>query len=408
MPEQFTPRVRRVADDERQRMQYVTALLREKRIDEAREALLSIIKDNDKSVSARLLLGFLYQRQRMLPDALEQFRQAMTIDPMEPRGHLLAGLCTMRMGDNEGARRLIQTAIDLDPKLVDAHVAMAQVLSETEASAEAIAHLEEAQRLDPQMVMPRVLMARVLNRQGKTDDAMEELEGLLSAKPSHVGASWRLALLHSQRGENDQAIKLLQTAIASMPQSAMLWMFLGRVKLNMKDYAGAEAAFNEFQRQRPRNMTGLLRLVETLIPQGKFDQARALLQRIPRRSRLATLVHQFYGDIHALQNNHDEAIECYRAALLHSEGGPEAVTELEGSWGPKTDRKAKLAGLQAALAKQRDEGRKRLADLDWQEMLERMMPQAGQFGAGRRDMAGPAPEPAFPRFARRTSAPDVT
>jgi tetratricopeptide (TPR) repeat protein len=379
MPEQqFTPRVRRVVHDERERLQYVSSLLRERRADEARDELLAILERNNQSVPAHLMLGWFYQTRRKLPEALDHFNRAIKIDPMDARAHLLAGSCNLRVDDLAQAKSLINTALNLDPKLVGAHLAMAQVLSKEDANSEAIAHLERALDLDPQMAVARLLLARMLSREGRSEDAVEELDSLLSTNPGHLGGSVRLVLLHSQQGRHDKALELLEAALKTSPQAPLLWTISGRIKLNTKDYEGAEAAFREAIRLRPRDVTAVLGFVETLIAQRKFDQAKSLLKRIPRLGRLASAVHQYYGDVYAAEGLQNEAIESYRAALLHSTGGEASLKEAEASFGANASAAVKLKRLQTALAKQRDEARKRLADTDWEQALEQMVPQFGE------------------------------
>jgi hypothetical protein len=72
MPEQhWTPRIRRVNPNEQERLQFVGPLLREKRIDEARDELLSLLEQDARSVRAHLMLGALYQGQCMHAEALD-------------------------------------------------------------------------------------------------------------------------------------------------------------------------------------------------------------------------------------------------------------------------------------------------------------------------------------------------
>jgi tetratricopeptide (TPR) repeat protein len=376
--QQFTPRIRRVVHDERERLQYVSSLLREKRADEAHNELLAILERNDRSVPAHLMLGWFYQSRRRLTEALEHFNQAVKIDPMDARAHLLAGSCNLRMDNLPQAKNLIRTALDLDPKLVGVHLAMAQVLSKEDANADAIAHLEKALDLDPQMAVTRLLLARMLSREGRTDDAVEELDGLLATNPGHLGGSVRLVLLHSQGGRHDKALELLDAALKATPQAPVLWAILGRIKFDTKDYEGAEAAFREAIRLRPRDVTALLGFVETLIAQRKFDQAKALLKRIPRVGRLASAVHQYYGDVYTAEGMESEAVEAYRAALLHSAGGEAALKEAEAKLGANPTPASKIKRLQGAISKQREEARKRLAETDWEQALEQMVPQFGE------------------------------
>jgi len=56
-----------------------------------------------------------------------------------------------------------------------------------------------------------------------------------------------------------------------------------------------------------------------------------------------------------------EAVQSYRAAILHSEGGEKLIEEVEATLSKVTDNQLIMTGLQAALAKRRDEIRTQLA-----------------------------------------------
>jgi tetratricopeptide (TPR) repeat protein len=364
MPEkQWQLRIRRVEDNEQEHLQYVRSLMREQRLDEAREELLAILEQNDKSYSARILYGSLLQRQGAYAEALDQFEYAIGIDPMETQAHLRAGVCCLRMNDIEQARSLLGTALELDPKHASAHLAMASVLSATGETEGAISHLEEVLRLDPQMAPARILKARLLKQSGNISEAIEELGSFVKANPDHVGATVRLARLYEEQGDTEKATELLEAATKIRSDVGMVWALLGRLKLRVNDYAGAEKAFREAVRLRPRNFFNSLGLIRALTPQRKFDEARKLLRRLPRQGDFASIVHQCYGDIYAAQDMHDEAVQSYRAALLQGQGSDQMVKEIDSE--NFSDGVARVAYYQAAIAKLRENARKTRGQGDW-------------------------------------------
>ncbi len=354
---QWTPRIRRIDNDGQERLQYARSLIREKRVDEARDELLGILQQNDKLGRAHIMLGTLYQGQGLLAEALDHFKYAIAVDPMDVQAHRLAGTCNLRMNEPEQAKGFLKTALDLDPKQVPGRVAYAQALSRIGETDAAISQLEQALRLDPQMASAHVLLARLLNKSGRSKDAIAELDSFVNANPDHAAAAVSLARMQGQQGEARKAIALLEGAVQAKPDDDKIWSLLGRMKMAAKDYAGAEKAFSELLRLRPQNRLAPLQLVSTLIPQGKFDRARDLLKPIPRRGRLASLVHQYYGDMYAAQKLYDEAVQSYRAAILGSENGEQFLTEVEATLGKVTGSHDTATRLQAALAKKRAEAR---------------------------------------------------
>ncbi len=240
---QWTPRIRRIDNDERERFQYIGSLIREKRSEEARDELLAVLQQNDKSTRAHLMLGSLYQEQGLLAEALDHFKHAMTIDPMDAQAYLRAGTCSLRMNELDQAKSLLKAALDLDPKLIGGRVAYAQTLSRLGEPEAAIAEVEQALRLDPQMASARLLLAQLLNRSGRAKEAIAELDDFVSSNPANARAAAGLAQLQGQQGDAKKAIEVLEAAARATPDDGDIWSRLGRMKMATKDYSGAETAF---------------------------------------------------------------------------------------------------------------------------------------------------------------------
>jgi tetratricopeptide (TPR) repeat protein len=358
----WSPRVRRVEGIGRERLQYAVSLMREQRFDEARDELLGLLHEDEKSVQARMMLGSLYMRQQMLSDALDQFKYAIEVDPMQAPAHVRAGSCCLRLNDIEQARALLQTGLDLDPKQVNAHFGMAQVLSQTGDRERAISHLEEALRLDPQMAPARMMMAKLLSEGGNVDDAIGELQSFVNNNPDKPQASIQLAMLQARQGHHDKAAELLEGAAAANPEDGRIQDLLGRSRMQVKDYAGAEVAFTRAIDLKTEDRSAPLRLVEALVKQGKLEKARDILKDVPRIGRITGLVHRSYGDIFAAQKLYEDAAQSYRAAILNSPDGEKLLAEIEAEAGADADSEAKLPYFKAAFSRMqeamRGEGRR--------------------------------------------------
>jgi tetratricopeptide (TPR) repeat protein len=356
---EWSPRVRRAGGEDNERLQYVTSLMREERFDEARDELLEMLHEDEKSIQARMVLGSLYLRQQMHADALDQFRYAIAIEPLAAQPHVLAGTCCVKLHDLEEARALLQTALNLDPKQANAHVGMAQVLSQTGQTEQAIAQLEEALRLDPQLAPARIMMATLLSQSGNVDGAIEELEDFVNTNPEHTAASVRLAVMQAKKANYPKTIELLEAALKANPQSSRLWGLLGRIKVAVKDYAGAERAFSEAMELKTEDRNAPIRLVDVLVKQGKLDRAREILQTLPRRGRMASVVHRYYGEIYAARQLYDDAVESYRAAILHTPDGEKIIEEISAAAGADATSASQIPHFLAAFSKMREQAKQK-------------------------------------------------
>lgn len=376
-PEQWTPRVQRLGGDERGLLAYAFSLVRERRFDEARHELEKALQQNEKSFQTNMALGLLCQIQRQFKESLPYLHAAMSIDPMNARAPLLSGYSHFMLKDLSSAGQAFQTALKLDPKQANAHMGLAQVMQREGSTPKAIEHLQDALRIDPQLVQARLQLARLLHQSGQHEAATDHCEHILRSSPGHPIATFALASMHLASGKNEAALAILETAAKHKSDNAQIWSLLGRVRLQMKQYEEAEAAYREAARLRPHSITNSLQFVAALIPQGKTKEAADLLQRMPRRGWLAPAVQKAYGDLYLAQGDEREAVESYRAALLASPGGEEAVARIESSTpaGVEPDWKALVRSYQAEIAQVTDEGRKKMEEHDWEATFERFQEQ---------------------------------
>ena len=126
-----------------------------------------------------------------------------------------------------------------------------------------------------------------------------------------------------QAGETDEALALLESAAAQHDDNAQVWAMLGRAKLSILDYAGASDAFRKSLSIDPRQRELLPRLVEALLPQGKVDEARQTLDKLPEVARRSGRAHALYGMVHMAAKNYKLAagvLPCRATAAARRPG----------------------------------------------------------------------------------------
>jgi tetratricopeptide (TPR) repeat protein len=389
---QWTPRIQRITKNEGERLRHAFALMRERRFSEAHEELQQILAQNDQSFAAHMTAGFLLQRQKKPDEALAHFMTALAIDPMHARAHVMAGLTCLALKDLDQAETLTRSALDIDPKQVFAHNGMARVLRAKGDTKKALAHLNKALEIDPAHHMSRLLLALLLNKEGRVEEAVKQLNDLLQIAPGNPFAAMQLARIYSEKGENQKAVEILERIVRNRPEASNAWTLLGRTRMRMANYKGAEEAFHQASQRRPKDPLGSLRQVEAMVPQGKLDQARDMLRRIPRRGRLAALVHKYYGDIYLAEKKYSEAAQSYRASILNGENGEKSLAEIDAamakaSGGPSTAIKRYREEIDRRL----EAAREKMGDQDWERIFEQMQPQIMEQFAARRRAAVSAP-----------------
>ena len=285
----FTPKIKKVEKNNRERIKLAYSLVKEKRFDEALSEFEAILQTDPKAKAAHMGAGNMLVRQQRTDEALAHFQAVMKLDPLMVQAPIAAGKVYVRRGELELARSEFQTALDIDPKCIPGFQGMARVALAQKNDELALEQLRSVLRLDPQRTSARVLIAQIYRQQGKLDAAISELDRAKNRDPQ----KWRIH----------------QT--------------MGRIYLDQQNYQAALAAFSEAiaLNDEPPPATRL-GLVEALIENNELERARVTLSQVSQTKQLAPKLHKFWGDIYQRQGLLKEAAEEYQAAtLLASEAG---------------------------------------------------------------------------------------
>lgn len=357
---EWKPRVRRIntADvGEQGKLAFISSLIREERLDEAEDELKGLLAANPRSHLANIHMGRLQQRKREFNRAVQHFETARVANPASAQASLLAGAAYLRLDNIERAANAFRAALKTDSKLAPAYVGLGQVHFRRNELVEAKANLQQALALDPQLQQARALLARVHGKQGDLDASIEEIAEVVSARPDQLKAVGALARIHLQRDEPREAIAVLEPALALHENSAELWAMLGRARDLIGDHAGAEQALRKAVEIEPRERLVQQQLLRVLLPQGKTDEALALLDQLPERARRSPRVQAAYGEAHLAAGHHKQAAQFFRAALLRRADGENTVAGLDGELKADNDSdwKALAERYQTALQEARAE-----------------------------------------------------
>ncbi len=373
---EWTPKVRRVSADQRERMVFANSLIRERKFKEAQQELETILAKDTHSYTAHMGLGLILQAQGQYEGAIQYFERAKALDAMQAQPLYLSGICQLRMGDLDKAEKSLTTAAKLDRRLPAVHVGLAQIASRKNEFEEAIAHLSDALEIDPQLTPARLLRARLRNRAGDSKGAVSDVEDLLESRPDHRGATVMLANWYDQQGMPEKGASLLMQALERKPDDPAVWITLGRLRQTAKDYAAAESAFREVLKLRPKRLAAKVGLMDVLVHQGKLEETREILKTVSRRGPMAGIVHRLSGDVFFAEGKYREAVESYRAALLRRANGKDILESLdkEPAGNGEADWLSLAEQYVSEVGKAQDEARTRLAERDWQQLLDRFRP----------------------------------
>ena len=196
--------------------------------------------------------------------------------PVNPEAydHYLRGkfyLHTQTEVENEAAIAALENAVAVDPGFAAAHAELAQAYvwklflfdpgDERRLAEKAFLASEKALALDPDLAVAYLARGRLLWTPANHfphDKAIQEYRRALSLDPNLDEARNQLALVYNHVGAFDEAMHELETAVAS----------------------------------NPGNSLARFRIGETLLFQGKYEEALASLRGVPNQTNPALVGHQ--------------------------------------------------------------------------------------------------------------------
>jgi tetratricopeptide (TPR) repeat protein len=204
-------------------------------------------------------------------EAQQICEQGLAREPGEPMlSHLLAAVLFSR-NEIALARPHIEASLKRRAGNAAALVLAGRIARADRDFDAALAHFDRAIALTPQREL-FVEKARTLDQAGMKPQAREAWQAILKANPQHGEAAARLGRMAWEDGDHATAVAYLERATASeAPASA--WFDLGLARQDLRDYAGAAAAYRKAFALKPDHAEAALNLGIVLQDGGEADAA---------------------------------------------------------------------------------------------------------------------------------------
>lgn len=300
-------------------------------------------------------LGYLYLARQQRAEAALVFRETLQTDSGNvPALHGL-GLIAQQEGDHPSAIRHFQDALDSDAKSVKSrfHLGQSQFALGRYGDAAASWTLALREREDPRI---RYELGNALLRQGRPDAAWTEFKQVLDLSPNRVllgyasarlgdiaddrqdaaqalqhyrlavryypakfEFSFNLGVLLLKNGERDEALAVFRGILPTAPDGrvAALARTLGEIHYDAKQYGEALRYFRiSLARQEDLDTAAVVADLHYL--RKEYAAALVLYENIIRKYPDSQQAHAALinaGNIRLLQEEWDDALDCYQRAL---------------------------------------------------------------------------------------------
>ncbi len=201
-------------------------------------------------------LGFLYQSEGRLDEAIEQYHLALQAYPYYIEAHNNLGIVLQSQGRLDQAVSHYKQALDIEPDSANVHYNLGRALAAQGKSDEAIKHYHRAVQLRKNYVEVLYSLAKELKSQGRLDEAVVYYRRTVQAKPDFAKAHFNLAMVLKLQGRLDEALMHYRKAIGLKPDYVAALNETARILATHPDPARRDGKQAVILAERASELTG--------------------------------------------------------------------------------------------------------------------------------------------------------
>lgn len=250
----------------------------------ARTTLEGLIKDNPQSIDYQLSLALFDAANDDNDAALKTLEKIVSEDKVAENVHkakVMMARIMSRTDRVQQATKLVEQVLEVDSKNVGGLELRADLKLRNKDVDGAIVDLREALGQQPKSVDLLRGMARALELKGpdSINLAQESFSQAVRAVDYEPGISIDFADFLVRHGKTKQAESVLANAVTKRPGNVQLLTVLGRVRLRIQDWAGAQAAAQALEKVAANSSAGQQILGRALFAQQRFSESISAFQR---------------------------------------------------------------------------------------------------------------------------------
>jgi tetratricopeptide (TPR) repeat protein len=221
-----------------------------------------------------LLLGQSLYLQSKYASAIPWLEKAVSGKTATPEAaYMLGNACLLTQQSEKAVRayaRLFQVAADS----AAAHLATARMMMHQDLAIDAAKQARRALEIDPRIPEAHFILGEVLIGQADLEGAISELKKEIEINPGFAMAYYRLGDAYSRSESWDEALGPLERSVWLNSNYSGPYILLGKVYFKRKELANAEGVLRHALRLDPQNLSAHYLLGQTLMQEGKEEEGK--------------------------------------------------------------------------------------------------------------------------------------
>jgi len=225
-----------------------------------------------------VILGQSYYLSARLPEATAWLQKAVNDGVHINEVFYMLGNCYIQKREPAKSRAAFAAMFSVPFDSAAAHMLTAQFMIRQEFEEFAQKELASAVELDPKMPQAHYLLGMMAIFRDELDKGIEEMRQEISINPGFAMAHYKLGDAYTRREDWDAAIPPLQRAVWLNPDYSGPYILLGKAYFKKKDLGSAEGMLRRAIKMDPANYQAHYMLGQVLIEAGKPEEGRRMLE----------------------------------------------------------------------------------------------------------------------------------
>jgi tetratricopeptide (TPR) repeat protein len=243
------------------------------------EALKTERQGSPEYEESVLLLGQSLYLESKYVDAIPWLEKAVTGKSSTPEAAYMLGNACIFTQQTEKAVKAFAQLFQVPADSAAAHLTSARMLMYHDVDQEAAKQAKAAIEIDPRIPEAHFILGEVAILHADIDGAVAELKKEIEINPGYAMAHYRLGDAYSRREMWDEAMGPLERSVWLNPNYSGPFILLGKGYLKRKELANAEGVLRHALALDPQNLSAHYLLAQTLMQLGKPDDAKKELAR---------------------------------------------------------------------------------------------------------------------------------
>jgi tetratricopeptide (TPR) repeat protein len=300
-------------------LQKAASLVQEGRLEEADQQARRALADPATKAAANSVLGAIRLRQNRLEETTAFLEEAIRLEPRLLGAHLNLAQVYALQDKRQPAIGIFRRVLELDPDLANvpqaASIRFALLLVKEKAVAEAIGVLQRARKTGPPSYELAFNLAGAYLLNGDPARSLDAYDDALTLRPDAAPALRQAAGIAERQGELERSLSYWMRARKIGPDDPEVLLGFGRLCLKMDLLDDAEPPLTRAAAMRPEEPAYQYTLAAAKVGKRQFEEAQALLEPLVVKRPGDAHLQYALGSIFYIQGRLPEAGERLRESL---------------------------------------------------------------------------------------------